>query len=53
MASICANCVICRHARNKQKGLIYGIVKLGSRICPFCKAYEKVYDKKSYGPYEA
>ena len=52
MAQICANCVLCRHARKKQKGLVYGMVKPGSRICPFCRAYEKVYGKKSYESYE-
>ncbi|MBL7153376.1 MAG: hypothetical protein ISS79_06640 [Phycisphaerae bacterium] len=48
MARMCANCTLCKYARKKQKGLIYRIVKLESRICPFCRAYEKVYGRKAH-----
>ncbi|MCK4292940.1 MAG: hypothetical protein KAY65_07070 [Planctomycetes bacterium] len=52
MARMCANCILCRYARKRQKGWIYRIAKLESRICPFCRAYEKVYGRKSYEPCE-
>jgi len=35
----------------KQKSIIYWFVKkVESKICPFCRAYEKVYNRK---PHEA
>jgi len=48
MARRCMECKLCRYARKKQSGLIYRIAQLESMICPFCRAYEKVYGKKSY-----
>jgi len=53
MAQRCLQCTLCKYARKKQKGMLYTIAKLESRICPFCRAYEKVYGKKSYEPYES
>lgn len=50
MAAVCQNCVICKHARKTQKGIAYNIAKLDAKICPFCKAYEKLNGKKSYEP---
>jgi len=53
MAQVCANCTLCKYARKKQKGLVYRVVRLESRICPFCRAYEKVYSRKAYEPHDA
>ena len=50
MAQVCENCTLCKYARKKQKGLLYRMVKLESRICPFCRAYEKVHGSKAYEP---
>lgn len=50
MAQKCIDCKLCSHARKKQKGFLYQLVKIESRICPFCKAYEKVYGVKAYEP---
>jgi len=52
MAQKCVECKLCKYARKKQKGFIFQMVKLESRICPFCRAYEKVYGRKSYEPCE-
>lgn len=51
MAKMCLDCKVCSQARTKQKGLAYWFVKMieGS-ICPYCKAYEKVYGKKAHEP---
>jgi hypothetical protein len=50
-AKQCLECPFCKHARKKQKGLIFWFVKkLESGICPACKAYEKVYHRKAHEP---
>lgn len=49
MAKICVKCPVCRHASKKQRGLAYSFVRsIEGGICPFCKAYEKVYGKKAH-----
>ena len=50
-AEQCLNCPLCKYAREKQKGLVFWFVKkLESGICPACKAYEKVYNRKAHEP---
>jgi hypothetical protein len=42
---------ISSHARSKQRGLAYWLVRnVENRICPFCRAYEKVYGRKAHEP---
>jgi len=56
MAQCCVKCPVCAHARKTQKGLAYWYVKEiegGIGICPFCKAYEKVYGRKAHEPVPA
>lgn len=49
MARICELCPVCRHARKSQKGLAYDFVKnVEESVCPFCQAYELVYDRKAH-----
>jgi len=49
MAEQCLTCPVCKHARKKQKGIAYWFVKkIEGGICPFCKAYERVYGKKAH-----
>jgi uncharacterized protein CbrC (UPF0167 family) len=50
MAEKCVTCTICSQARKNQKGFSYGAVKILRTVCPYCKAYEKVYGKKAYEP---
>jgi hypothetical protein len=51
MARLCANCTLCRHARRKQRGIAFWLVeKVEGRVCPFCKAYERVYGRKAHEP---
>ena len=51
MAQKCLECPVCNRARKKQKGLFFFFVKtIESDICPFCKAYEKVYGRKAHEP---
>jgi hypothetical protein len=48
-AQRCIDCVLCKRARVRQRGFSYWFVKcIDSRICPFCKAYEKVYGRKAH-----
>ncbi len=54
MAKKCVECPVCKHARTKQKGLIYLFVKkIEGGMCPYCKAYEKVYGRKAHEPFAA
>lgn len=49
MAEFCKNqCPVCTRARRRGKGLLYALVKLERRLCPYCRAYEKVYGKPAY-----
>jgi hypothetical protein len=50
-AKKCLECPVCVKAREKQKGLAYWFVKLIDRtICPYCKAFEKVFNQRAYEP---
>jgi ssDNA-binding Zn-finger/Zn-ribbon topoisomerase 1 len=50
-AAVCVNCPVCRHARNKQRGPAYLFVRtIEGGLCPFCRAYEKVYGRKAHEP---
>jgi hypothetical protein len=47
----CLQCAPCNHARRHQRGLVFWLVKKVERkICPFCRAYEKVYGRKAHEP---
>ena len=49
LARLCELCPVCRHARHRQKGLAFTIVKnLEVSICPFCQAYERVHGRKAH-----
>ena len=51
MAEICAHCTLCRHARKTQRGFSFWMVrKVEGALCPFCKAYERVYGRKAHEP---
>lgn len=51
MAQLCVTCPVCRHARDRQAGAAYWLVKkIESGVCPFCRAYEKVYGRKAHEP---
>ena len=51
LAKQCLECPLCKRARFKQRGLIFWFVKkLEGKICPACKAYEKVYKRKAHEP---
>ena len=49
LARLCELCPFCRHARQRQSGLAYTIVKnVEVSICPFCQAYERVHGRKAH-----
>ena len=51
MAESCATCPVCKHARKMQRGLAYWFVKkIEGGLCPYCKAYERVYGRKAHEP---
>jgi uncharacterized protein CbrC (UPF0167 family) len=51
MAERCVQCAVCSRARKKQSGFAYWFVKtVEGNICPYCRAYEKVYGRKAHEP---
>lgn len=49
MAQKCLDCPACKQARKEQKGFFFLLVKfVEGGLCPYCKAYEKVYGKKAH-----
>jgi len=51
MAKRCVECPLCRRARKKQKGIAFWFVKtIEGSLCPYCKAYERVYGRKAHEP---
>ena len=49
MANICRDCPLCRHGRKRQAGAAFWLVKhIEGRVCPFCRAYERVYGRKAH-----
>ena len=51
MAQRCVDCPICTRARVRQRGLAFWFVKyLEKGMCPYCRAYEKVYGRKAHEP---
>jgi hypothetical protein len=49
LANVCLECPVCKQARKKQKGIAYWFVrKIEVDVCPFCRAYEKVYGRKAH-----
>jgi uncharacterized protein CbrC (UPF0167 family) len=51
MAQFCMKCPVCSHARKKQQGAAFWFVKkIEGGLCPFCKAYERVYGRKAHQP---
>lgn len=51
LAQACLDCPLCKHARKKQRGIAYWFVKhVETKICPNCKAYERIYGRKAYEP---
>lgn len=51
LAQVCARCPLCRHARKRQRGPAFWLVKkVEARPCPFCRAYARVYGRPAHAP---
>jgi hypothetical protein len=51
LARVCVNCPVCRRARQQQFGAAFWLVKqVEAKLCPFCRAYERVYGRKAHQP---
>lgn len=51
LAKFCVTCPVCKHARKKQEGAAFWFVKkIEGKLCPFCRAYERVYGRKAHQP---
>jgi len=49
LAGVCRNCPVCRRARRNQRGAAFWLVnKVEAKLCPFCRAYERVYGRKAH-----
>ena len=50
----CLECPVCRRARRKQRGFGFWFVKrIEGSLCPYGKAYERVYGRKAHEPLPA
>lgn len=50
-AEKCLRCPACRRARARQGGWAFWLVKrIESKLCPWCRAYERVYGRKAHEP---
>ena len=50
-AQKCVECPVCRRARRNQRGVLFWLVKsVEEGLCPYCRAYEKVYGRKAHEP---
>lgn len=51
MAQRCVECPVCTRARKAQKGLAFWFVRrIEGSLCPYCRAYERVYGRKAHEP---
>jgi protein-arginine kinase activator protein McsA len=49
LARVCETCPVCRSASNNQQGLANRFVRgIEERVCPFCRAYERVHGRKAH-----
>ncbi|HOX04184.1 MAG TPA: hypothetical protein P5555_18075 [Candidatus Paceibacterota bacterium] len=49
MARVCVGCLVCRRARQRQRGMAFRLVqRLEAKLCPFCLAYDRVYGRKAH-----
>jgi len=49
LVRVCANCLICQRARRRRRGFAFWLVKrVKVRLCPFCRAYERVYGRPAH-----
>ncbi|ACM18943.1 hypothetical protein Geob_0576 [Geotalea daltonii FRC-32] len=49
MARLCETCPACRSAQRKQQGMAFWLVtRVEEKICPFCRAFEKVHGRKAH-----
>lgn len=49
LANVCAKCPVCRRARHRQQGIAFWVVKIvEAKVCPFCRAYERVHGRKAH-----
>ena len=49
LAHVCLNCPVCRNARRQQRGPAFWLVtRVEAKLCPFCRAFERVYGRKAH-----
>jgi hypothetical protein len=47
----CLDCPVCSRARRKQRGFAFWFVKkIEGSLCPYGKAYDRVYGRKAHEP---
>jgi transposase-like protein len=49
LAKVCETCPVCTSARRNQNGLANRFVRrIEEKLCPFCRAYERVHGRKAH-----
>ncbi len=43
-----SGCPLCVKGREKGRGLLYRMLKVEAKVCPMCRAYEKVYSVRTW-----
>lgn len=43
-----SGCPMCVKGREKGRGFLFQLLKLEAKVCPKCKAYEKVYGVRAW-----
>ena len=49
-AKKCLDCRICSYARRKQRGVVFWLIKVENHICPYARAYRRVYGRGPLDP---
>jgi hypothetical protein len=53
LARVCETCPVCRSASHNQQCLANRFVRgVEEKVCPFCRAYERVHGRKAHEPRE-
>jgi hypothetical protein len=51
LAAVCVHGPVCRTARRRPRGAAWQLVRrVEARVCPFCRAFARVYGRPAHEP---